>query len=214
MGDTDVAASDALVFFGASGDLARKQIFPALYRMVKRGTLTVPVIGVAYSHWDVARLRDHAHDSITQAEGGVDDQGALDRLLSLLRYVDGDYSDPATFTALGKQLGDARRPTHYLAIPPALFATVIAGLGTAGLARDARVVVEKPFGRDLVSARELNRVVRSVFAEDAVFRIEHQPCGGCTPQDTHPHSSTQSETDKSTTDSPPAGPPSSSASPS
>jgi glucose-6-phosphate 1-dehydrogenase len=173
LSDGDAAASDALVFFGASGDLARKQIFPALYRMVKRGTLTVPVIGVAYSQWDVARLREHARDSITQAEGGVDDRGALERLLSLLRYVDGDYGDPATFAALGEQLGDARRPTHYLAIPPALFATVIAGLGAAGLARDARVVVEKPFGRDLVSARELNRVVRSVFAEDAIFRIDH-----------------------------------------
>lgn len=173
MGDRDVAASDALVFFGASGDLVRKQIFPALYRMVKRGTLTVPVIGVAYSHWDVARLREHARDSITQAEGGVDDQAALERLLSLLRYVDGDYGDSATFTALGEQLGDACRPTHYLAIPPALFATVIAGLGAAGLARDARVVVEKPFGRDLASARELNRVVRSVFPEDAIFRIDH-----------------------------------------
>jgi glucose-6-phosphate 1-dehydrogenase len=173
LSDGDAAASDALVFFGASGDLARKQIFPALYRMVKRGTLTVPVIGVAYSQWDVARLREHARDSITHAEGGVDDRGALERLLSLLRYVDGDYGDPATFAALGEQLGDARRPTHYLAIPPALFATVIAGLGAAGLARDARVVVEKPFGRDLVSARELNRVVRSVFAEDAIFRIDH-----------------------------------------
>ncbi len=173
MGDRVVAASDALVFFGASGDLARKQIFPALYRMAKRGALTVPVVGVAYSGWDVSRLRDYARDSIEAADGGIGDRDALERLLSLMRYVDGDYGDPATFAALGEQLGGARRPVHYLAIPPALFATVIAGLGAAGLAGDARVVVEKPFGRDLASARELNRVVRSVFAEDAIFRIDH-----------------------------------------
>ncbi len=171
--DDGAAAADAFVFFGATGDLAHKKIFPALYRMVKRRTLMVPVIGVAYSQWDLPRLRDHARDSIVHAEGGVDDPGALDRLLSLLNYVDGDYNDPATYGALGKALAGARRPAHYLAIPPALFATVIGGLGAAGLARDARIIVEKPFGRDLPSARELNRVVGSVFPADAIFRIDH-----------------------------------------
>jgi len=170
---TDAHASDALVFFGATGDLAHKKIFPALYRMVKRGALTVPVIGVAHSQWNLSRLREHVRDSIAQVDGGVADQDALDRLLSLLNYVDGDYGDPGTFSALGQALAHARRPAHYLAIPPALFATVIAGLGTAGLARDARVVVEKPFGRDLASARDLNRTLRSVFPEEAIFRIDH-----------------------------------------
>jgi glucose-6-phosphate 1-dehydrogenase len=170
---TDAHASDALVFFGATGDLAHKKIFPALYRMVKRGALTVPVIGVAHSQWNLSRLREHVRDSIAQVDGGVADQDALDRLLSLLNYVDGDYGDPGTFSALGQALAHASRPAHYLAIPPALFATVIAGLGTAGLARDARVVVEKPFGRDLASARDLNRTLRSVFPEEAIFRIDH-----------------------------------------
>jgi len=170
---TDAHASDALVFFGATGDLAHKKIFPALYRMVKRGALTVPVIGVAHSQWNLSRLREHVQDSIAQVDGGVADQDALDRLLSLLNYVDGDYGDPGTFSALGQALAHASRPAHYLAIPPALFATVIAGLGTAGLARDARVVVEKPFGRDLASARDLNRTLRSVFPEEAIFRIDH-----------------------------------------
>jgi len=170
---TDAHASDALVFFGATGDLAHKKIFPALYRMVKRGALTVPVIGVAHSQWNLSRLREHVRDSIAQVDGGVADQDALDRLLSLLNYVDGDYGDPGTFSALGQALAHTSRPAHYLAIPPALFATVIAGLGTAGLARDARVVVEKPFGRDLASARDLNRTLRSVFPEEAIFRIDH-----------------------------------------
>jgi glucose-6-phosphate 1-dehydrogenase len=170
---TDAHASDALVFFGATGDLAHKKIFPALYRMVKRGALTVPVIGVAHSQWNLSRLREHVQDSIAQVDGGMADQDALDRLLSLLNYVDGDYGDPGTFSALGQALAHASRPAHYLAIPPALFATVIAGLGTAGLARDARVVVEKPFGRDLASARDLNRTLRSVFPEEAIFRIDH-----------------------------------------
>ena len=171
--DERVAAADAFVFFGATGDLAHKMIFPALYRMLKRGRLNVPVIGVAYSHWGRSQLRDHVRDSIVQADGGVDDPAALDRLLSVLAYVDGDYGDPATFTGLRKMLGDARRPAHYLATPPALFATVIEGLQAAGLTQDARVIVEKPFGRDLASARELNRVVRSAFPESAIFRIDH-----------------------------------------
>lgn len=164
--------SDALVLFGVSGDLAHKMIFPALYAMAKRGALKVPVIGVALSTWSQADLRRRVKDSLKQA-GGIDDRQALDQLLSLLRYVGGDYNDQETYTAIKQALGRARRPTFYLAIPPALFATVIRGLGTAGLARQARVVVEKPFGRDLASARELNRVARSVFADDAIFRIDH-----------------------------------------
>lgn len=168
-----VAGSDAFVFFGATGDLAHKKIFPALYQMVKRGSLKVPAIGVAYSHWGLRELRDRVADSVAHAEGGVDDPAALDRLLSLLDYVDGDFADPATFAALHKALGQARRPAHYLAIPPASFATVIEGLRAAGLNRDARVIVEKPFGRDLASARRLGAVVRSTFPESAVFRIDH-----------------------------------------
>jgi glucose-6-phosphate 1-dehydrogenase len=173
VGEAGPPAADAFVFFGATGDLAHKMTFPALYRMVKRGTLDVPVIGVAFSHWDLSRLREHARDGIAQADGGVDDSAALDRLLALLGYVDGDYGDPSTFTALGTALGAARRPVHYLATPPGLFATVIEGLTGAGLNRDARVVVEKPFGRDLASARELNQIVRSAFPESAIFRIDH-----------------------------------------
>jgi glucose-6-phosphate 1-dehydrogenase len=166
------APSDALVLFGVTGDLAHKMIFPALYAMVKRGVLTVPVIGVASPPWSLARLRQHATKAIREA-GGIDDAKALRHLLALLRYVAGDYNDTATFTALRQALGNARRPAHYLAIPPQLFATVIEGLGGAGLAEDARVIIEKPFGRDLASARKLNRVALSVFSEDAIFRIDH-----------------------------------------
>ena len=166
------APSDALVLFGVTGDLAHKMIFPALYAMVKRGVLNVPVLGVAFSGWSLARLRKHAEDGIRKA-GRIDDARALRRLLSLLQYVDGDYNAPATFAALKQALGRARRPAHYLAIPPSLFATVIKGLGVAGLADHARVIVEKPFGRDLASARKLSRVARSVFPEDAIFRIDH-----------------------------------------
>ncbi len=175
MGDSEesLAAADAFVFFGATGDLAHKMIFPALYRMVKRGTLGVPVIGVASSGWDLEQLRDRARDSIARADAGIDDGDALDRLLSLMDYVDGDYGDPTTFDALRRVLGGARRPAHYLAVPPSLFATVIEGLAGAGLNHDARVIVEKPFGRDLASARELNRIVRSAFPEAAIFRIDH-----------------------------------------
>jgi glucose-6-phosphate 1-dehydrogenase len=164
--------SDALVLFGVTGDLAHKMIFPALYAMAKRGTLKVPLVGVASSKWSLARLRKRASDSI-KTSGGIDDQRALRDLLSLLHYVDGDYNDPDTFKALKKELGNARRPAHYLAIPPALFATVIKGLGAAGLADGARVIVEKPFGRDLASARSLNRVAASVFPQDSIFRIDH-----------------------------------------
>ena len=170
--DSRTAPADALVIFGATGDLAHKMIFPSLYAMVKRGVLSVPVIGVAAPKWSVAQLRKRATDSIKQA-GKVDDRKALDRLLSLLRYVAGDYNDPGTFKALKRALGGARHPAHYLAIPPALFATVIEALDGAGLADQARVIVEKPFGRDLASARELNAAARSVFPEDSIFRIDH-----------------------------------------
>lgn len=166
------ARSDALVLFGVTGDLAHKLIFPALYAMAKRGSLEVPVVGVASSKWSAAQLRRRAEDGIRKS-GRIDDRRALRHLLSLLRYVDGDYNDPGTFMALKKALGAARRPAHYLAIPPVLFATVIKGLGAAGLADRARVIVEKPFGRDLVSARALNRVAREVFPEDSIFRIDH-----------------------------------------
>ncbi len=164
--------ADALVVYGVTGDLAHKMIFPALYAMVKHGTLKVPVIGVAFPKWSLERLQKRATQSIKQS-GGIDDRKALHRLLSLLKYVSGDYNDSATFAAIKKALGKARRPAHYLAIPPSLFGTVIQQLGAAGLAENARVIVEKPFGRDLASARALNRVARSVFPEESIFRIDH-----------------------------------------
>ncbi len=164
--------SDALVLFGVTGDLAHKMIFPALYAMAKRGALKAPVIGVASPKWSLAHLHRRVKDSIERA-GGIDGQRAFDHLLSLLGYVGGDYNDPGTFTALKTALGSARRPAHYLAIPPSLFETVIRGLGAADLAEHARVIVEKPFGRDLASARELNRIARSVFPEESIFRIDH-----------------------------------------
>jgi glucose-6-phosphate 1-dehydrogenase len=166
------AQSDALVLFGVTGDLAHKMIFPALYALAKRGDLNIPVIGVASPEWSLAQLHNRVRDSIKRS-GGIDNQRALHHLLSLLKYVSGDYNDRETFTAIKQALGDARRPAHYLAIPPSLFATVIKGLGASGLAEHARVIVEKPFGRDLASARELNRVAQSVFPEDSIFRIDH-----------------------------------------
>ena len=166
------ARSDAFVIFGVTGDLAHKMIFPALYAMTKREGFNVPVVGVAAPKWSLAQLRKHATDSIKQS-GKIDDRGAFDHLLSRLQYVGGDYNDPSTFKALKQALGRARRPAHYLAIPPSLFATVIQGIGSAGLADQARVIVEKPFGRDLVSARKLNRIARSVFPENSIFRIDH-----------------------------------------
>jgi glucose-6-phosphate 1-dehydrogenase len=164
--------SDALVLFGLTGDLAHKMIFPALYAMVKRDALTVPVVGVASSPWTLAQLRARVTDSVKQS-GAVVERRVLGRLLSLLQYVSGDYNNPETFAALKRVLGTARRPAHYLAIPPSLFATVIQGIGATGLADQARVIVEKPFGRDLASARRLNAVARAVFPEDAIFRIDH-----------------------------------------
>ena len=174
MNGTNIGAvhSDALVLFGVTGDLARKKIFPALYAMAKRGALNVPVIGVASSAWSIEQLRQRATDSINEA-GGIDDPQAHRQLLAQLSYVSGNYKTPSTFAALKSALGGAQRPAYYLAIPPVLFAPVIEGLGAAGLADNARVIVEKPFGRDLASARELNRIARSVFPEDAIFRIDH-----------------------------------------
>ena len=164
--------SDALVLFGVTGDLARKKIFPALYAMAKRRALSVPVIGVASSNWTLAQLHERATESIKET-GGIDDPEAMQLLLSRLSYVSGNYKNPQTFASLREALGTARRPVHYLAIPPALFETMIKGLGDSGLAENARVIVEKPFGRDLASARELNRIARSAFAEDSIFRIDH-----------------------------------------
>ncbi len=168
---SDVQPSDALVFFGATGDLAYKQIFPALQALVKRHNLNIPIVGVAKAGWGLDQLKDRARDSVSK-HGGLD-EGAFPQLLKLLRYVDGDYQDPQTFAELRKALGNARRPLHYLAIPPALFATVVEGLEKSGSASDARVVVEKPFGRDLASAQKLNQVLQKCFPESAIFRIDH-----------------------------------------
>ena len=164
--------SDALVLFGVTGDLAYKQIFPALYAMVKRGVLNVPVIGVAGSPWTKAQLQQRVTQSLRHSNTVVNLR-TFRILLSLMQYVSGDYNDPETFKSLKLALGKARYPAYYLAIPPSLFETVIQGLGSAGLATNARVIVEKPFGRDLASARELNAVARAVFPEDSIFRIDH-----------------------------------------
>jgi glucose-6-phosphate 1-dehydrogenase len=166
------AASDALVFFGATGDLAYKKIFPALQGMVKHGRLSVPVIGVAKSGWGIGELRDRAQASLEEYGGGVD-PAAWETLVSLLQYIDGDYADPATFAALRKALGAAKHPTHYLAIPPSLFASVIESLGKSGCAEGARVIIEKPFGHNLATAHALNQTLHSVFPEPSVFRIDH-----------------------------------------
>lgn len=146
--------SDAFVFFGATGDLAYKKIFPALQAMIKHGHLNVPVIGVAKAGWNLDQFRARAHDSL-EKHGGID-SAAFEKLTGLLRYVDGDYNDAGTFQAIRKALGSAQRPAHYLAIPPALFETVVKQLAKANCASDARVIVEKPFGNDLASAKELN----------------------------------------------------------
>lgn len=163
--------SDALVFFGAAGDLAHKKIFPALQAMAKRGRLNVPVIGVARGSWTLEQLRARVHDSL-EAHGGVDPK-AFDQLSGLLRLVGGDYTDPATFQAIRKELNGAHRPAYYLAVPPNLFKTVVKELAKSGCAQGARVIVEKPFGRDLESAKELNHTLQSVFPEDTIFRIDH-----------------------------------------
>ncbi len=163
--------SDALVFFGATGDLAYKKILPALQAMVKRGHLDVPVIGVAKAGWGIDELRARARDSVKE-HGGLD-PAAFDKLSRLLRYVDGDYRDAATFRAIREHLGQARRPAHYLAIPPTMFGTVVEQLARSGCAEGARVVVEKPFGNDLSSAQELNRTLLGSFDEKTIFRIDH-----------------------------------------
>lgn len=164
--------SDALVFFGATGDLAYKKIFPSLQAMLKRGHLNVPIIGVAKAGWNLDQLKARAKDSV-EKHGGLD-PAAFEKLSGLLRYVDGDYKDPATFQAIRKELGAAQRPAHYLAIPPVLFETVIEQLGKAGCAEEgARVIVEKPFGTDLASAQKLNQILLKIFDEKNIFRIDH-----------------------------------------
>lgn len=163
--------SDALVFFGATGDLAYKKIFPALQSMVRRGTLNVPVIGVARSGWTVEQLKARAKDSV-EKHGGLDTE-AFDKLSRLLRYVDGDYNSVSTFEALRKELGSAQRPAYYLAIPPSAFGTVVEQLSRTETTANARVIIEKPFGRDLASARELNKILLQTFDEKTIFRIDH-----------------------------------------
>jgi glucose-6-phosphate 1-dehydrogenase len=164
-------SSDALVFFGATGDLAYKKIFPALQVLIQHEHLNVPVVGVAKAGWTLEQLKARARDSL-EKHGGVDDV-AFGKLLKLLRYVDGDYKDPTTFEQLRKSLGDAKRPLHYLAIPPSVFGIVAESLAASGCAEDARVVVEKPFGRDLKSAQELNRILHEHFEESRIYRIDH-----------------------------------------
>ena len=165
------AASDAFVFFGATGDLAYKKIFPALHNMIRHGNLKCPIIGVAKSGWTLDQLRERARSSIQTHGGGIDD-AAFAQLIQHLHYLDGDYGDPNTFAKLRQELGKASSPIHYLAIPPSMFETVVEKLGNC-CAKNARIIVEKPFGRDLASAKELDRILHSVFAESQVFRIDH-----------------------------------------
>ena len=163
--------SDAFVFLGATGDLAYKKIFPALQAMIKHGNLAVPVIGVAKAGWGIEQLRDRARQSIE--DHSSIDAAAFGKLMELLQYIDGDYGDPETFKRLRSALGNAQHPVHYLAIPPSLFSTVVAQLGQSGCATGARVVLEKPFGRNLASARALNKTLHSIFPEESIFRIDH-----------------------------------------
>lgn len=166
-----VPHADALVFFGITGNLAYKKIFPALQAMVQRGHLNVPIIGVANAGWSLDQLRARARDSLVQ-HGGVD-ATAFDKLCGLLHYIDGDYKDLATFQSVRQALGSAQRPAHYLAIPPMLFGLVVEQLAQSGCTTGARVIIEKPFGTDLASARELNRILYGTFPEAAIFRIDH-----------------------------------------
>ena len=163
--------SDAIVFFGATGDLAYKQIFPALQGLIRDEGLDIPIIGVAKAGWSLDQLKARAEDSL--CTHGELDTKAFAKLTHLLRYVDGDYSDPSTFVRLRQELEGARRPLHYLAIPPSLFATVAEGLAKQGAGANARLVVEKPFGRDRESARQLDRILNRFFPEDNIFRIDH-----------------------------------------
>lgn len=162
---------DALVFFGATGDLAYKKIFPSLQHLIRRGLLEVPIIGVAKADWGLEQFKDRARDSL-EKHGGLD-AAAFAKLMARLRYVDGDYRDPQTFQQLKQALAGAQRPLHYLAIPPSLFGTVAEGLSASGCAANARIVVEKPFGHDLATAQELNRILHRWFPEEAVYRIDH-----------------------------------------
>jgi len=164
--------SDALVFFGATGDLAYKKIFPALQAMARRGRLDFPVVGVAKSGWTRDQLVERAKASVTEHGGGVD-ASAFSILAENLRYVDGDYSDPATFALMRGELERCERPAHYLAIPPSMFPTVVQQLQQAGCTENARVIVEKPFGRDLASACSLNETLHQAFPEASIFRIDH-----------------------------------------
>lgn len=163
--------ADAFVFFGATGDLAHKQIFPALQALVRDEDFSIPIIGVAKAGWNLDQLKARAKDSLEQ-HGGIDPE-AFAKLISLLRYVDGDYQDMATFTNLRKELGDAKCPLHYLAVPPSLFTTVAESLAKSGCGDGARLVIEKPFGHNLESAQQLNRKLEQYFSEDAIFRIDH-----------------------------------------
>ncbi len=170
-GEGGRAKADAFVFFGATGDLAYKKIFPAFQRLVRRGKLDVPVIGVARSGWSRDQLIERARQSVSE-HGGLDAE-AFEKLASLIRYVDGDYNEFATYGRIKEALGDCGAPIHYLAIPPSMFATVVENLAKASCTDRARVIVEKPFGRDLDSARELNRILHRVFPEESIFRIDH-----------------------------------------
>ena len=163
--------SNAIVFFGATGDLAYKKIFPALQALTRAGSLDIPIIGVAREGWSLERLRQRAHDSLCE-NGGLESK-AFAKLSAQLKYCNGDYNDPATYARLKSLLGDAERPLHYMAIAPSMFGTVVRGLATSGCATNARIVVEKPFGRDLISAQALNRTLHEVFPESAIFRIDH-----------------------------------------
>jgi glucose-6-phosphate 1-dehydrogenase len=167
----NIPASDAFVFFGATGDLAYKKIFPALYAMTRRGALNIPIIGMARAGWTLEKLKARARDSIVH--DGDFDADTFEKLAAQLRYVDGDYTAAGTFTRLKQTLGPAVRPIHYLAIPPSMFSSVVQGLAKSGCAENARVIVEKPFGRDLASAQALDRTLHEVFAEPSVFRIDH-----------------------------------------
>lgn len=163
--------SDAFVFFGATGDLAYKKIFPALQALIKAGSLEMPIVGVARAGWSLDRLRDRARDSL-ENNGGID-AAAFSKLSVQMKYCDGDYNDPATYIRLKQALGSANRVLHYMAIPPSMFGPVVRGLATSGCATDARIIIEKPFGRDLASAQALNKTLHEVFPESAIFRIDH-----------------------------------------